>query len=156
LARRLHDNPFLMMSRLAAAALLLLAATACTRSHTASPTPAQHAEMRTIDNADARPALLDPPPMLTDEGPPIKPRTQPGAFADAPEPMTEQDEQVRAQLPFAPAIAMDPVNGSKVSIRATTPMVEYKNHLYYFGSEENKREFQNNPELYLKGTFARL
>lgn len=147
-----------MISRIAAAALLLAAATtACTRSNAAtSPAPAQHAEMRTIDNADVRPAVIDPPPVLTDEGPPIKPRTQPGAFADAPEPLTEKDEQVRAQLPFVPAIAMDPVNGSKVSIRATTPMLELKGHLYYFSSEENKREFQANPEVFLKGTFSRL
>ena len=70
--------------------------------------------------------------------------------------LTPQDERVRAQLPFAPAIALDPVDGLKVSIRATTPLAEYKNHLFYFTSEENKRVFLASPDQYLKGPFAHL
>lgn len=89
--------------------------------------------------------------MLADEGPAIKPKNQPGAFADAPAPLTEKDEQVRAALPFVPAIAMDPVNGSKVSIRADTPTTEYKGHIYYFASPENLAEFRANPDQFMKG-----
>ena len=70
--------------------------------------------------------------------------------------LTPQDEHVRAQLPFAPAIALDPIDGLKVSIRATTPVVEYKNHLFYFSSDANKRTFVAAPDQYLKGPFAHL
>ena len=91
--------------------------------------------------------------MLTDEAPPIK--TVTGlAQADAPPPPTPQDEALRASLPFAPAIAMDPVDGSKISIRASIPTVEYKNKLYYFANEDHKRTFVANPEQYTKGLFA--
>jgi YHS domain-containing protein len=51
---------------------------------------------------------------------------------------------------------MDPVDGSKISMRATTPTFEYKGKIYYFSNEENKRTFMANPEQYLKGGFLRL
>jgi len=111
--------------------------------------------MRTIDSANVRPAPIDPPPMLTDEAPPLKPLNI-VAQADAPPPPTPQDEALRASLPFSPAIAMDAVDGSKISIRASTPTVEYKNKLYYFSSEDHKRTFQANPEQYTKGLFSHL
>ena len=93
--------------------------------------------------------------MLTEEAPPPKLKDN-LAQADAPPPPTPQDEAVRAALPFAPAIGMDPVDGSKISIRASTPMTEYKNKIFYFSSEANKRTFTANPEQYLKGLFSHL
>ena len=111
--------------------------------------------MKTIDSADVRPAAIDPPPMLTDEAPPPKPKEN-VAQADAPPPPSQQDEVLRAALPFAPAIAMDPIDGSKISIRASTPTIEYKNKIFYFSSETNKRVFTSNPEQYTKGVFSHL
>ncbi|MEA2239461.1 MAG: hypothetical protein QOC81_4185 [Thermoanaerobaculia bacterium] len=111
--------------------------------------------MRTIDSSNVRPATIDAPQMLTDEAPPPKTSTN-LAQADAPPAPTAQDEALRAGLPFAPAIAMDAVDGSKISIRASTPTVEYKNKLYYFSSEEHKRTFVANPEEYTKGLFSHL
>jgi YHS domain-containing protein len=113
----------------------------------------QPQQVKTIDNVPPLPVVIDPPPTLAEEGPQIKP-TVGLAQPDAPPPPTEKDEQVRAALPFAPAIALDPVDGSKVSIRADTPAVVTKTHIYYFDSEENKRLFMANPQQYLKGLFA--
>jgi YHS domain-containing protein len=113
------------------------------------------AEMRTIDTTDVRPAVIDPPPMLSDEAPPPKPKEN-VAQADAPPPASPSDEALRAALPFAPAIAMDAVDGSKISIRASTPTFEYKNKIFYFSSEANKRIFTSNPEQYTKGVFSHL
>lgn len=144
------------MNRRVAILMLMSTVFACNGGHNAASPKQQHAEMRTIDDVAPQTTVSDPPPMLTDEGPPIRPKSQPGAFADAAAPLTEKDQELRALLPFAPAIAMDPINGSKVSIRADTPTVEYKNHIYYFSSEENRREFQSGPEQFLKGSFARL
>jgi YHS domain-containing protein len=125
------------------------------KAKSASSQPKPKAEMRTIDSSDLRPVTIDPPPMLTDEAPPVK--TVTGlAQADAPPPPTPQDEALRASLPFAPAIAMDPVDGSKISIRASIPTVEYKNKLYYFANEDHKRTFMANPEQYTKGLFSHL
>ena len=111
--------------------------------------------MRTIDNTPPRPAVLEPPPMLTDEAPPPKPKAMPW---ETPTPIvfTPEDEKVRASLPFSPAIAMDPIDGSKISIRASTPTTEYKNKIYYFSNETNKRTFLSNPELALKDGFMKL
>jgi YHS domain-containing protein len=124
-------------------------------SQTSVAQPQAKAEMRTIDSSNVRPATIDAPQMLTDEAPPPKTSTN-LAQADAPPAPTAQDEALRAGLPFAPAIAMDAVDGSKISIRASTPTVEYKNKLYYFSSEEHKRTFVANPEEYTKGLFSHL
>ena len=131
------------------AALLAGCARPAAKNRTVSRAP----DIQTIDNTDANPAALTPPPVLTDEGPPPKP---PGNVQteDAPPPPSPQDEALRASLPFAPAIALDPVDGSKISIRATTPLFEYKGHIYYFASEANRRTFASNPEQYTKGIFA--
>jgi YHS domain-containing protein len=123
------------------------------RARAARPQP--DADLRTIDSANVRPAMIDAPPMLTDEAPPPKTTTN-LAQADAPPPPTAQDEALRAALPFAPAIAMDAVDGSKISIRASTPTIEYKNKLYYFSTEDHKRTFLANPEQYTKGVFSHL
>lgn len=139
-----------MMRRLSALFFLLACFAAACKQETPKSAGGHH-EMQTIDSTDTRPVVVDPPPVLADEGPAIKPKNQPGAFADAPAPLTEKDEQVRSALPFSPAIAMDPVNGSKVSIRADTPTFEYKGHIYYFSSGENMAAFRANPEQYMKG-----
>jgi len=117
--------------------------------------PKTNTEMQTIDSANVRPAATDAPPILTDEVPPAKTATN-IARADAPPPPTAQDEAMRASLPFAPAIAMDAVDGSKISIRASTPTTEYKNKLYYFSSEDHKHQFMADPEQYTKGVFSHL
>lgn len=58
-------------------------------------------------------------------------------------------------LPFTPAISMDPVDGSKVSIRPDTPVAEFKDHIYYFRNEENRQAFVRNPEKYVRGSLSR-
>jgi YHS domain-containing protein len=135
--------------------LIVMITTACKKSAPARARPQATAETRTIDSANLQPATIDPPPMLTDEAPPLKPVVN-VAQADAPPPPTPQDEALRASLPFSPAIAMDPVDGSKISIRASIPTLEYKNKLYYFANEEHKRTFMANPEQYTKGLFSHL
>lgn len=128
-------------------AIALIATVACHQApqHRRQAKP----QLRTIDSADPRPAVIEPPPMLADEAPAPKPKN--AVEAENAIPLTEQDEALRAQLPFAPAIAMDPVDGSKISIRATTPTLEYKGRIFYFDSAQNKAAFQANPEQYVKG-----
>ncbi len=143
-----------MKQPLLAALLLALACGAPPReSHV--PKPGANKDMKTIDSSDIRPAKMDPPPMLTEEAPPPKSKDN-LAQADAPPPPTPQDEALRASLPFAPAIGMDPVDGSKISIRASTATMEYKGKIFYFSSEANKRTFTANPEQFTKGVFSHL
>ena len=120
------------------------------------PTRQQGAGVATINTVAPRPAPLEPPPMLQDEAPPPKPKPLNQWHTPEPVILTPEDEKVRANLPFSPAIAMDPVDGSKISIRATTPMLEYKNKIYYYSNEANKQIFAANPEQALKGGFMRL
>ena len=135
--------------------LLILPLAACGQAPKSPAATASAAEMRTIENSDARSGVVDPPPMLSDEGGAApKPHAPiPGTAAPV---ISEKDEQLRASLPFAPAIAMDPVDGSKISILADTPTVQTKTRLYYFSSEDHKREFMANPEQYTKGAFSKL
>lgn len=126
---------------------------ACGRHSSAPRQQASTEKPKTIDSADARPAVLDPPPVLTDEGPAPKPKGD-LMSPDAPPPPTPQDDALRAALPFAPAIGLDPVNGIKISIRANTPSLEYKGRVYYFSGEDTKRTFQASPDQYMKGVFA--
>jgi YHS domain-containing protein len=138
--------------------LFVLAAALAAAACNSNPSPAaaqKQAEMRTINDVTPQPAKLQPPPMLTDEAPPPKPKALPW---ETPTPIvfSPEDEKVRASLPFTPAIAMDPIDGSKISIRAATPMFEYKGKIYYFSSEENKRTFMASPDQYLTGRFTRL
>jgi YHS domain-containing protein len=111
--------------------------------------------MQTISSVPARPAPLEQPPMLIDEAPPPKPKALPW---ETPKPIvfTAEDDKVRAALPFSPAIAMDPIDGDKISIRADTPTFEYKGKIYYFSSEASKKMFESNPEHALKGGFMKL
>lgn len=142
------------MKRTLCALVALMILTGCTRS-TAAPRKARQTttDVQTIDNADPRPAVLDPPPVLTDEGPAPKPKVDITA-EDAPPPPNAQDEALRSSIPFAPAISLDPVNGTKISIRANTVMHEYKGHLFYFSGQDSKRTFIANPEQFTKGVFA--
>lgn len=143
------------MSR-TALVLAILSLTACSQApdqqRTAAAEPMQ---MQTISSVPAQPAPLQPPPMLLDEAPPPKPKAMPW---ETPKPIvfSPEDEKLRAALPFSPAIAMDPIDGSKISIRATTPTFDYKGKIYYFSTEENKRTFASNPEHALKGGFMKL
>jgi YHS domain-containing protein len=139
------------LSALALPAAALLALAACD----STPAVARAEPMQTINTVMPVPAPLDPPPMLLDEAPPPKPKALPW---ETPTPIvfSPEDEKLRSSLPFSPAIAMDPVDGSKISMRATTPTFEYKGKIYYFSNEENKRTFMANPEQYLKGGFLRL
>lgn len=116
---------------------------------------AEPSQMRTVTNVPPQPARLEGPPMLIDEAPPPKPKALPW---ETPTPIvfTPEDEKLRASLPFTPAIAMDPIDGSKISMRASTPTLEYKGKFYYFSNEENRRTFQGNPEMALKGGFMKL
>jgi YHS domain-containing protein len=143
------------MTRIIAAALILAAACSAPSRQTGASQSGAKTEMKTIDSSDVRPSVMDPPPMLTEEAPPPKVKEN-VAQADAPPPPTPQDEAMRAALPFAPAINMDPVDGSKISIRASTPTMEYKNKIFYFSSEANKRTFAANPEQFTKGVFSHL
>ena len=121
----------------------------------AAPRVQKNAEMRTIDDITPRPVVHDPPPMLQEEAAPPRPT---GAAWEVKRPvlLTPEDEKLRASLPFSPAIGMDPVDGSKISILARTPTIEYKGHIYYFSTDENKKIFLANPEQFIKGSFSRL
>lgn len=142
--------PF-QMKRVPILILLAAALSACD----STPPPVQTANIQTINTVRPVPATLDPPPMLQDEAPAPKPKALPW---ETPTPIvfSPEDEKLRASLPFSPAIAMDPIDGGKISIRATTPTFEYKGKIYYFTNEENRRAFAANPEQYLKGGFLRL
>src|SRR3954453_11534220 len=91
-----------MMNRTIVMAMVAAAlAAGCGGKPKTAATPKPKSEMRTIGSSDLRPATVDPPPMLTDEAPPIK--TVTGlAQADAPRPPTPADEALRASLPFTP------------------------------------------------------
>lgn len=143
------------MKSLVAALAALLVFTGCTRS-SATPRRQQTAtDVQTIDSTEVKPTVLDPPPVLTDEGPaPKAAKVGEVITADAPPPPTPQDEALRASLPFAPAIALDPVNGAKISIRANTITWDYKGRIFYFSTEESRRTFQANPQQFTKGVFS--
>lgn len=142
------------MRRLLLVSAVALMFAACDAAPTSQQQTAS-AGVASINTVQPRPAKLDPPPMLQDEAPPPKPKAMPW---ETPKPIvfTPEDEKLRASLPFSPAIAMDPIDGSKISIRAATPTFEYKGKVYYFSSEENKRLFAGNPEAALKGGFMKL
>ena len=130
----------------------LFAAVAC---DSAPPPPRAQMQVQTISSIPVQPATLEQPPMLQDEAPPPKPKALPW---ETPTPIvfSPEDEKLRAALPFTPAIAMDPIDGSKISIRAATPTFEHKGKIYYFSSEANKAIFAANPDGILKEGFTRL
>jgi YHS domain-containing protein len=127
----------------------------CTRSTAAPRQDVAATDIQNIDTTPAKPAVLDPPPVLTDEaGSAPKPKPDPASTTTTPVAALPEDEAMRASLPYSPAIGLDPVNGMKISLKANTPFVEYKNHLYYFTAEDTKKTFLANPEQYTKGIFA--
>src|SRR6266851_4881365 len=73
----------------------------CARSAQRARSTKPPADVQTVDSVDPRPTVIDPPPVLTDEGPAPKPKGN-VLSADAPPPPTPQDEALRASLPFAP------------------------------------------------------
>src|ERR1700704_2794427 len=111
--------------------LFCFAIASCHRAAPRAQRPPTSTDVQTIDSIPPKPVVLDPPPDLTDEGPAPKPKVD-VTSPDAPPPPTPQDEALRASLPFAPAIGLDPVDGSKISIRANTPRAEVKGKLFYF------------------------
>ncbi len=133
--------------------LILVFLAACNRGPHVRKASSGPVAMQTIDSADMHRTVVDPPVTLTDAAPPLKtkdPNSPDGL------PLDSRDEALRASLPFAPAIAMDPVGGSKISIRASTPTAEYKGRIFYFTNEENKRQFLASPDQYMKGSFSHL
>jgi YHS domain-containing protein len=112
--------------------------------------------IQTIDNADMHRTVVDPPLTLTDAAPPLKTKDPNNPNNPDVLPLDARDDALRAALPFAPAIAMDPVGGSKISIRVSTPTAEYKGRIFYFTNEENKRQFLASPDQYMKGSFSHL
>jgi YHS domain-containing protein len=142
------------MRRFLVSGILLLAA--CDSGGPQRPTDSPGAQIQTIHNVAAQPAQLPAPPMLLDEAPPPKPKPLNQWHIPDPIIFSPEDEKVRAALPFSPAIAMDPIDGSKISIRATTPMLQYKGKIYYFSSEANLSQFKANPEAQLKSGMMRL
>lgn len=127
--------------------------------------PQQVVEMKTINNTPVQALTPDPPPVLDGYVPEVplpRPEDQPVAGEDGEvdpandtEAMARQREARAIRLPFAPAIAMDPVDGQKVSITTETPTVEYKGRIYYFNSEANRATFSRNPEPFLTGALGR-
>lgn len=126
---------------------------------------ADHAplQLRTIDNTEVRVVPVEAPPQLAEQASVLKTDTAAPAGKRAPKLKTKAGTSSQptptptptTELPFAPLIAMDPVDGGKVSIRVETPTMEYKNRIYYFTSAENKKAFGADPERYLKGQLAR-
>jgi len=144
-----------MRRSLATLAAVSLLTAACDSAPQQQQTADGAAQLRTINSVAPAPAQLEAPPVLQDEAPPPKPKAMPW---ETPTPIvfSPEDEKLRASLPFSPAIAMDPIDGSKISIRAATPTFEYKGKIYYFSSEANKKTFTANPEAVLKGGFMKL
>lgn len=127
-----------------------------------NPPAPQLGEMRTIDNTPLEAMVIDLPPTTVPQ--PLETKIPDGetkkpaataTTASATASSSDEMLQHKINLPFAPAIAMDPVDGGKVSIRIDTPALEYKNKIYYFTSEANRRAFTANPEQYVKGTLSR-
>ena len=100
-----------------------------------APAPTSDSTVQTIEDTTAVPAL----PLPTDTASSPLSATTP-ALAD---------------LPFTPAISMDPVDGGKISITPDTPVEEFKDRLFYFRNEENRQAFLHNPEKYARGSLSR-
>lgn len=122
--------------------------------------PREVLEVRTLESAGIRPAPVEPPPVLEEQT--LPQRRIPGqnarkaakGDAEQQQPSPEEAMRARVNLPFTPSIAMDPVDGSKVSITKDTPIYSFENKWYYFSSEANRRTFQADPESYATGRLA--
>ncbi|MGH9457703.1 MAG: YHS domain-containing protein [Thermoanaerobaculia bacterium] len=138
---------------------LIAAAASVALSACEAATPAERAplEMKTIEETPPRLAAVDPPPLLQTGIIPPTATAPPPEETKAPsrEPTAAEALKAKTSLPFAPHIAMDPVDGSKLTITIDTPVFLYKDRWYYFSSEGNRRAFRANPAQYLTGPFAR-
>ncbi|HVT43288.1 MAG TPA: YHS domain-containing protein [Thermoanaerobaculia bacterium] len=105
--------------------------------------------MQTIENTSPSPIQVEALPFVIDETTVLRDTAGTPAAKGS-----DATLAATMELPFAPPIAMDPVDGGKVSITAATPMTEYRGKLYYFTSEANKRAFVANPQTYLTGQLA--
>lgn len=114
-------------------------------------------EITTLETSppELRP-VIDPPQIEFDSGPAPALEVEGSGTGTQTAEAGEEEEMSPwvSDLPFSPKIAMDPVDGSKISIRAETPIAEYKGRIYYFGSEANRREFIRGPDQFLSGPFA--
>ncbi len=129
------------------ALLTMIAALGCNESAQTNVS-----ELRTIDNSDIRLGPVEVPPSIADYEPERKPKPDP-AMPNAE--IVIDPNAKKLDLPYAPAIAMDPVDGSKVSLSTLTPIHEYKKKFYYFSSAANKQQFVASPETFLKGGLAK-
>ncbi|MBW3670313.1 MAG: YHS domain-containing protein [Acidobacteria bacterium] len=114
-------------------------------------------EITTIENSPTEMRPVRKPPTIEFDAGPLPSTADQAVPAERDGEETEPDEDVAPwvqNLPFSPKIAMDPVDGSKISIRGETPIAEYKGRIYYFSSEANRREFIRNPDSFLSGAFA--
>lgn len=137
---------------LATAAISLLAGVACQQQEPAT----QPQEMRTIENVQGAAVPIEPQQSLEEVVPvPAASTTASGADRKTAAQAKEEALTRRMDLPFAPAIAMDPVDGQKVSITTLTPTTEYKDKIYYFSSDANRREFLAHPDGFVKGQLAK-
>jgi YHS domain-containing protein len=116
------------------------------------PGPAPPVEMRTIENTPIETVPVEAPPQITDQQ--AEPKLRDPHADEAAKQRAEEDLRKQVSLPFSPAIAMDPVDGAKVSIRSDTPVLEYQNKIYYFASAGNRAAFRANPQQYVKGGLA--
>jgi len=95
-----------------------------------------------------------PPAMKTlqSEDSTLRPVTPPRSLGDgaATAPDTAARGRESKALPFAPPIAMDPVDGSKVDITPATPTFEIKGRIYYFSSRANRDVFVADPDTYVR------
>lgn len=113
-----------------AALTLVLALAACHDSRSNKPI-----EMKTLGDEDTQLRTVRQTPSL-----------------DATETTgTSQGKAESRQLPFAPTVAMDPVDGSKVVITQETPMANYKDRTYYFSSDATRKTFMADPTHYTRG-----
>lgn len=141
-----------------AAAAVALAALGC---DTRADAPQRAVPVQTIENAPPRMSVIDPPRVLEERtvpAPALPTPEDPAATATAPNaavPTQSEELKAKTNLPFTPPIAMDPVDGSKVSITPDTPVFSYEDRWYYFSSAANKAAFRANPEAYVKGSLAR-
>ena len=124
----------------------------------------QAQDIRTIENSEMQSIPIESLPVIREESMELQPtQTETVDGGKKPRPRAtpvdkegrEKELQSKMELPFAPLIAMDPVDGSKVSIRVETPTAEYKDRLYYFSTNENRRAFEADEEKFLKGQLAR-
>lgn len=142
--------------------ILLLVVIACSVAgcaRDASPDGENEVEIATIENSPTELRPIRKPPMIEfDRGPAPALEGEDETSDEEPSQSGESEESEAAHwtqdLPFSPKIAMDPIDGSKLSIRSSTPIAEYKGRVYYFSSEANKREFIRSPDEFLSGAFA--